>query len=246
MKIFSFPVSYGEFSNKMMATADGGVETEVVLAHTKTVKGILRSKNSGIECSFEVGIIIGHTPSTYYSGNRMYGKYVFLVPENIVVKTTQYFGDSNLKADAANKSLLRLWSYSASSLGFDLYEIETINGPDGQSFQKTNKLENIEFVGFGEIDEKTLISEAMPCNLRELIPGFSYQTQGWRRNTGETHLHAVTRIGETHCFIPFAAPTSEIQSFDDVESRYIKVLVDPSANIVDEEDILNDDNNHGC
>lgn len=216
-KVYQFKKSYGQFSTSLFY---GEMDLKLKLAHKKTC--ILRFEN-GIDV--QVGIITGSTPKTYYSGNRLYGKYLFIVPENVKVVETQYSGSSNEDAFNRNISSIKSYAYCAESFGFDFYEIVTTTDVNGQcAIEIPIKLKNFEFGGFADLDEDVFIKYAMPCNLYEIIPGFAHQTQGWSRNEGETHLHAVVKVGEVNTFIPFVSHLNDDIEYENVLTRYIKKI----------------------
>lgn len=214
-KIYSFSVSYGMFTENL---SYGELNLCMKISHRKTVCVEL---NGQIE--MQISCITGNTPKTYYSGNRKYGKYIFIVPENIKVVKKEFYGDSNDEAVANNTTLLKGGTHSATSFGFDFYKI-TKHGDEEISMEVSKKITKIELSGFGSLDEKIFIENMMPCNLTEVIPNFHHQTSGWKRNEDETHLHAVERIKGISCFVPFAASTCEIEEIPGVETRYLKCI----------------------
>jgi hypothetical protein len=245
MKTQEFLVGYGDFHHAMIAEqicSGVTIASSIELEHRKTIKGVLVGSNRCIKYHFEIAMITGKTPSTYYSGNRRYGKYVFMVPEEILVVESVYQGDSNEKAFQNNKSSLKLYAHGAQSIGYDFFYIDDVYNGEAK-FQTLQKLKLSHLEGFGVLDDIIFIKHAMPVNLPELIPGFPHQTQGWKRNQSTTHLHLVYSIRDTHCKIFFAAPTADITPIEDVSTMWIKCLSDSHEDILDDErdDILNDE-----
>lgn len=211
-----FDVSYGTFSKSLTY---GDLNLQIKLAHRKIV-GLKLG-----EIYFIVGCITGTTPSTYYSGNREYGRYLFFLPEGIRVKKTEYDGDSNADAENRNKSTLRLPAHGACSIGFDFYQVSSV-AYEGQYMEISEKIEGeLKFAEFNSLLKEEFIKNAFPYNLPELIPGFNHQTSGWKRNKGETHLHAVTEINGISCFIMFASSEAEIPLIEGISTQYLKQAV---------------------
>lgn len=217
MKNYNFSLGYGAFSRTL---SYGALNLELRLEHRKTLWVKCGEREEDV---IQISCITGRTPSTYYSGNREYGKYIFITPESIRVVMNEYAGGSNNEACQSNTSLLKSGGYSSGSFGFDFYKITKI-GDENLSMEVSEKIKEISFHGFGDMDNETFISNAMPENLREIIPSFPHQTSGWRRNDSETFLHAVTRIGNLSVFIPFAAGSVEIQEMDTIETKYLKQI----------------------
>ncbi len=214
-RAFSFDFGYGAFSKTLYY---GVLNLELKLEHRKTIWIKL-----GNEEVVQISCITSTTPKTYYSGNREYGKYVFIVPENIKVLQSDFAGGSNAEAFERNISLLKSGGYNSGSFGFDFYRITKI-GDEKLSMEVSEKIKNLSFEGFGDMSDETFLSNAMPANLREIIPNFPHQTSGWKRNDSETFLHAVTRINGVNVFIPFATSSMEIQEMDTIETRYLKQI----------------------
>lgn len=221
-KTYSFAVSYGMFTENL---SYGELNLFMKLAHKKTVWVKLDDDN---DLQMQISCITGTTPKTYYSGNRKYGKYLFIVPENIKVVKNEFSGNSNDEAFTNNTSLLKGGTHGAGSFGFDFFKITKI-GNDEISMEVSEKITELEFHGFGDLSEETFIKNLMPDNLSEVIPNFHHQTSGWRRNSDETHLFAVERIKGVYCFVPFAASTCEIEEIPEVETRYLKCIKEKEA-----------------
>lgn len=216
-KIYSFNLGYGAFSRTL---SYGALNLELRLEHRKTLWVKCGEREEDL---IQISCITGRTPSTYHSGNREYGKYIFITSDNIRVVMNEYTGGSNSEACGNNTSLLKSGGYSSGSFGFDFFRITKI-GDENLSMEVSEKIKEISFHGFGDMDNETFIFNAMPENLREIIPSFPYQTSGWRRNDSETFLHAVTKIGDVSVFIPFASSSMEIQEMDTIETRYLKQI----------------------
>ncbi len=219
-KTYSFAVSYGMFTENL---SYGELNLNLKIAHRKTVWVKLDG-----EIEVQISCITGTTPKTYYSGNRKYGKYLFIVPENIKVVKSEFSGGSNDEAFINNTSVLKGGTHGAGSFGFDFFKITKI-GDEKISMEVSEKITKLEFHGFGDLEEETFIKNLMPDNLTEIIPNFHHQTSGWRRNSEETHLFAVEKIKGMDCFVPFAASNSEIKEFPEVEIRYLKCIKENEA-----------------
>jgi len=220
-KTFIFKESYGRFTEELIL---GELKLKMKLAHRKTVWVKLNGRN---ELMMQISCITGTTPKTNYSGNRKYGKYIFIVPENIKVIKREFFAISNEEAFHNNNSLLKAESHGAMSFGFDFYEITKI-GDEEASMEVSEEITKIEFYCFSELGNDVFFANAMSHNLHEIFNDFPYQTSGWRSNSCETYLHAVTKIKNVSCFIPFAASTKEIDIVEDIgaEITYIKCIKD--------------------
>jgi hypothetical protein len=238
-KTQEFKETYGMFQQTLVAETkinEVTIDTSINLEHKKTIKGVLISRNRCVKPRFEISIVCGKTPPTYYSGNRMYGKYIFVIPENVVVVRTIYQGKSNLNAWSQNKSSLKLaFCHNAQSVGFDFFLTQDVVNGEAK-YQKTEKLSVSNFEGFGELEDHTFIKHAMSVNLPELIPNFPYQTQGWNRNGDDvtTHLYKINRIKGTYCEIFFAADKDYIEQMEEVSTVWVKCLHD-ADNILEEE-----------
>jgi hypothetical protein len=214
---YSFKKSYGSFTENL---SFGELNLSMKLAHHKTVWVKLNGDN---ELIMQISCITGTTPKTYYSGNRKYGKYVFVVPKNIKVIKNEFSGSSNDEAFSNNTSLLKGGTHGAGSFGFDFFKIIKI-GNEEISMEVSEKITKLEFHDFGDLEEEVFFANAMPYNLSEIFNDFPYQTSGWRSNSSETHLHAVIRIKDIHCFIPFAANSQEIDVLENCETTYLKCI----------------------
>ncbi len=218
--VFVFKETYGHFTSLMRYSQ---LDLAMSLIHRKTLWVRLDDREV-----IQIGILAGRTPKTYHSGNRVYGKYIFIVPNDIKVVRYEFLADSNASAKNGNQCLLRGGEHRGRSFGFDFYRIRPL--VDGApSMEHAEKVRSIGYHGWGDLPDEVFIQNLMPANLAEAIKGFPHQTSGWRRNDGETHLHAVTEINGTGCWVPFAATKIEIDAIEGVETNFMRTLIEGPA-----------------
>lgn len=216
-KTYAFNESYGSFTENLTY---GNLELNIKITHRKSVCVNL---DNDPDLQIHIGCIVGKTPKTYYSGNRKYGKYIFIVPENVKVVKKYFGGNSNAEAWAKNTCLIKGSAYSGESFGFDFYKVITI-GDDEVSMEVAERIIDLTLVGLGDLDINAFLANLMSDNIIEVIPDFKHQTSGWRYNEEKTYLYAITSIDGISCFVPFAANTSEIEEIPNVGVRYLKCI----------------------
>ena len=220
----SFKIHYGQFQ-PCLHYGDKQINCELTL---KSFAGVVLQLNfpSG-KRMIDLSIITATTPHTYYSGNRLYGKWIFGVSEDIRVVKREFEGASNDEADKMNDCPLRSTvAHSCGTYGFDFYKVVTTED-DESSFQTTEKCTSVEVYGFlGEMSLEDKLRFAHPANLREIVENFPYfQTQGWNKNEEETHLFALRSYKGISCFIPFAHSSMELgYETEDYLIDYIKCI----------------------
>lgn len=223
-KIVAFAESYDRFSETLLY---GELNLKIHIPHRWYVSLLLPSGKRAF-----IGTISSLTPKTYYAGARRYGKYLFLLPPGVRVVRREVESGSNAAAEKDNNALLRVPAAHATSIGFDLYEVRcTPYGETGEGVpfvEVATRVETFEIDGFGMLWKEAFIQNAMPANLPEIIPGFPYQCSGWKRNSEESYLFAVKKIGETRCNILFASGTPRIPPIEGVEMEYIRPINGPN------------------